>query len=103
MSENRKPPAEETDAGEADEDGSHETPFDHPLFLPIILGGLSLWFFYDGFLNSDPEMLEHLTFNRAGFAALFVGALWFGYKGRKEMREDAARNTPQHPDDHPLG
>ena len=63
------------------------TPFDHPLFLPIILVGLALWFGYDGFIEDDPAMLEHLTFNRVGFAILAVAALWFGYKGVKEWKQ----------------
>lgn len=77
----------EDEAGTAaaeDDDEPVETPFDHPLFLPIVLLGLSLWFFWDGFVV---PMEDHLTFNRAGFAVLGVATLWFGYKGIKEMRE----------------
>ncbi|MBW2293788.1 MAG: hypothetical protein JRG94_15960, partial [Deltaproteobacteria bacterium] len=29
------------------------TPFDHPLFLPVLLSGLTLWFGYDGWINQD--------------------------------------------------
>jgi hypothetical protein len=61
------------------------TPFDHPLFLPAILSGLALWFGYDGWFN--PEMGEHLSFNRYGFGVLLLGAIWFGYKGLQEIRE----------------
>ena len=60
------------------------TPFDHPLFLPAILAGLALWFGYDGWFN--PE-IKAVNFNRYGFGVLLLGALWFGYKGLKEMRE----------------
>ena len=67
-----------------------QTPFDHPLFLPVILGGLMLWFFYDGFINTDPEMMEHRTFNQVGFAVLSVATSWFGWKGVKEMRQISA-------------
>lgn len=63
------------------------TPFDHPLFLPVVLAGMALWFGYDGFIEDNPEMREHLTFNRVGFALLFLAALWFGYKGIKEWRQ----------------
>ena len=75
--------------GEADEGDAEErveTPFDHPLFLPAVLLGLSLWFLWDGFIV---PMEEHLTFNRVGFAVLALATLWFGYKGVREMRADA--------------
>jgi hypothetical protein len=87
------PPSHEQGEGEAateDEvqlDGPAETPFDHPLFLPAILAGLWVWFGYDGFINQDPDMLEHLTFNRSGFAVLTLTTAWFGFKGWKELRE----------------
>ena len=64
------------------------TPFDHPLFLPVLLSGLTLWFGYDGWINQDPDMLEHLTFNRIGAAALFAGAVYTGIGGYREWKED---------------
>jgi hypothetical protein len=63
-----------------------ETPFDHPLFLPVVLLGLSLWFFWDGFVV---PMQDHLTFNRGGFAVLALATCWYGYKGIQEMRARA--------------
>lgn len=72
-----------------------ETPFDHPLFLPAICLGLWVWFGYDGFLNQDPDMLEHVGFNRGGFAVLTALTGWFGYKG---IREIQARNAERSPD-----
>jgi hypothetical protein len=80
-------PNEEIEAEEL-EDEPVETPFDHPLFLPAVLLGLSLWFLWDGFIA---PMEDHLTFNRVGFAVLAVATAWFGYKGIREMREDAER------------
>ena len=70
-----------------------QTPFDHPMFLPAILMGLTLWFGYDGFINQDPEMLEHLSFNRGGFALLSLATAWFGYKGWREMRDIRAEQA----------
>ena len=32
------------------------TPFDHPLFLPVVLGVMTLWFAFDVFFN--PKMME---------------------------------------------
>ena len=103
MADDREPPSEEQAEHRSDEEGPVETPFDHPLFLPVILGGLSLWFFYDGFINQDEAMLEHLAFNRGGFAVLSVAAAWFGYKGWREMRESASSSTPSPDDDRPIG
>lgn len=64
------------------------TPFDHPLFLPVLLGGLMLWFGYDGWLNDDPDMAEHITFNRIGFVVLLIGAVYTGIGGYKEWKDD---------------
>jgi hypothetical protein len=64
------------------------TPFDHPLFLPVLLSGLTLWFGYDGWLNTDEKMQEHLTFNRVGFGVLLLGAIYTGINGYKEWKED---------------
>jgi membrane protein implicated in regulation of membrane protease activity len=68
------------------------------LFLPVILVGLALWFGYDGFINDDPEMLDHLIFNQVGFAILSVLSVWFGYKGVKEWKQTQGRRADS-PDD----
>ena len=64
------------------------TPFDHPFFLPVLLTGLMFWFGYDGFLNDDPEMAEHITFTQVGFVVLLVLTIYFGIQGYKEWKED---------------
>ncbi len=69
-------------------DGPAPTPFDHPLFLPILLLGLTLWFGYDGWINMDPDMMEHRTFNRVLFVPLFIGTVHFGIRGVREWKED---------------
>ena len=46
--------------------------FDNPLFAPLMVAGFVAWFGYDGWFNDDPEMLEHLAFNRYGFMALIL-------------------------------
>jgi hypothetical protein len=82
------------DTGEpgAEEEGEEtSSPFDHPAFLPVLLWGLALWFGYDGFLNQDPSMLEHLTFNRGGFAVLVVLAAYFTVQSLREARGRSAR------------
>ena len=69
-----------------------------PAVLALLIAGM-VWFGYDGWINQDPSMLEHQTFNRVGFVLLTIGAAWFGYKGWHEWQDDrAARN--QGTDDH---
>jgi hypothetical protein len=40
-------PAPDTEE-EEEEEGPASTPFDHPAFLPVLLGAFALWFGYDG-------------------------------------------------------
>jgi hypothetical protein len=77
-------------AGSDDDDDDDDvgSPFDHPAFLPVLLWALSIWFGYDGWLNQDPEMLEHVTFNRYGFGVLVALGLYFTIQAVKEMRAD---------------
>ncbi len=70
--------------------GPPPTPFDHPLFLPALLLAGLLWFGYDGWINTDPDMLEHQTFNRYGFGVLILAFGWFGYRGWIEWQEEKA-------------
>ncbi len=44
--------------------GPPPNPIHHPLFLPVLLVAFTLWFGFDAFLTTDPEMQEHQTFNR---------------------------------------
>lgn len=69
-----------------DEDDEASSPFDHPAFLPVLLWGLALWFGYDGWINQDPEMMEHQTFNQVGFAVLVALGLYFTVQSVREMR-----------------
>jgi hypothetical protein len=62
-------------ASEDEEDGT--SPFDHPAFLPVLLWALAIWFGYDGWLNSDPDMAEHITFNRVGFGVLVLAGTYY--------------------------
>jgi hypothetical protein len=92
--------AQEQDAPESEEDEeTPPTPFDHPLFLPVLLFCGMLWFGYDGWLETDPGMLEHQQFNRYGFAVLTVLTAWFGYKGWGEYKEEQAAKAQSSPDD----
>jgi hypothetical protein len=71
--------------------GPPPNPLYHPLFLPILMIGFSLWFGYDGFLTTDEAMLEHQTFNRVMFFVMFPICLWMVPRGIKEFREDQAK------------
>ena len=78
-------------AGEESDDEA-SSPFDHPAFLPVLLWGLAAWFGYDGWINQDPEMLEHKAFNRWGFAVLVVLGLYFTIQSIRQAR---ARKGPE--------
>ena len=58
------------DSTAAERRGPPPNPIHHPLFLPILATAFSLWFGYDAFLTTDPEMLEHQGFNRLMFVIM---------------------------------
>jgi hypothetical protein len=96
-SESTGPSADTSDASDAsaiaarpERRGPPPNPLYHPLFLPVLMIAFSLWFGYDGFLTTDPEMLEHQTFNRVMFFVMFPLCLWMVPRGIKEFREDQA-------------
>ena len=64
------------------------TPFDGPWFLPLILAGLTIWFTYDGWFSTDPDLQDDLLFNRVGAVVWAVGAAWFGWKAFKSERAE---------------
>lgn len=80
---------------EANEEDSR-TPFDHPLFLPILLFLAMLWFAYDGWLTTDEKMREHQTFNRVGAGVLLFFTAMTTRTALKQMaseRESAQPNS----------
>ena len=79
-----------------EEDESPSTPFDHPAFLPVLLTGFVVWFGYDGFLTSDPDMLEHQTFNRVMFAIMLPICVWMVPRGIREFRAEQAAAADKH-------
>jgi hypothetical protein len=81
--------AERVETGDEEDDDEGGNPFDHPAFLPAVLWPMALWFGYDGWINQDPGMLEHVTFNRGGFAVLVVLGIYFTVKAVREMREES--------------
>jgi hypothetical protein len=79
-------PTRESGAAEGAEDDEASSPFDHPAFLPVLLWGLAVWFGYDGWINQNPEMLEHVAFNRWGFGVLVVLGTYFTIQSIREVR-----------------
>jgi len=100
LKDERRSPDEETPADEvtsgregepvAEEEAS-PTPFDHPLFLPGLFLAFAVWFGYDAYFNQDPEMLEHLEFNRFGLRVMVWATALSGLSGWAELR---ARPVP---------
>lgn len=70
--------------------GPPPNPLYHPLFLPVLLVAFCLWFGWDGFLTTDPDMLEHQGFNRWMFGLTAVLCVWVVPRGIKEYREEQA-------------
>jgi len=71
---------------EAAEHEVQPTPFDHPLFLPVLFAAGCLWFAYDAYLNSDPDMLKHLEFNRFGLRVVAFATAISAVHGLAELR-----------------
>lgn len=70
-------------------DGGDErapTPFDHPLFLPVLLIAFTAWFGYDGWLNADFDP-KWISFNRWGFFILLALSIYFTIQSVREMRD----------------
>jgi len=93
MSERSNEAAEtEASAAKAGDDaerrGPPPNPIHHPLFLPVLLVAFTLWFGYDGFLTTDPEMLEHQGFNRLMFVIMQPICLRAVPRGIAEFLED---------------
>jgi hypothetical protein len=83
------PDSNEPDDEFDDDDDEVSSPFDHPFFLPVLLFAFAAWFGYDGWLNEDfaKESADSLSFNRYGFGALLVAAIYYTVKGVREKRD----------------
>lgn len=62
-----------------------------PYCFPIILAVLGAWCFYDGWLTSNPEMLEHMLFNRVVSAVLLLWALVDFVRTRRADKVEKSR------------
>ncbi len=82
---------ESVDEYEDEEDEYRPTPFDHPMFLPVLLWAFAGWFAWD-IVTQAEAYLEYPNFNRGGLVVCAIAAVWFTYKGVKEMREGPKRD-----------
>ena len=81
-------------AEDDEDDDEASSPFDHPAFLPVLLWGMAAWFGYDGWFNDDPDMQEHLTFNRYGFGVLVALGIYFTIQSIREVRAENDEGPP---------
>lgn len=81
--------------------GPPPNPLYHPLFLPVLLVGYTLWFGYDGFLTG-PEY-EHRFFNQVMFAVTAAISLWVVPRGIREFQRDRERGQESQGEDKPPG
>jgi hypothetical protein len=89
--------ADDREAGGSEREARARTPFDNPVFLPVLLWLFALWFGYDAFLNKDEHMQVPTTlwFNRIGFPILVVLALRYTWQGVREKRAEAPSPRPR--------
>lgn len=78
----------------ADQNKSKSAPPEiSPYLFPVILAGMGIWFFYDGWLSTAPDMQEHLTFNRVGSVILLPWAIidfYRTWRAEKEYKRQSA-------------
>jgi hypothetical protein len=66
-----------------------------PYLFPVGLFCFGLWFFYDGWITTNPDMLEHLMFNRVGSVVLLGWAAVDFVRTRKREREYRERHRDE--------
>jgi len=73
-----------------------------PYLFPLLLAGFGIWCCYDGWFTTDPDMLEHIWFNRSAAFVLLPWAIYDflkvrkyekAYKAKKE--KEALENPPE--------
>lgn len=61
-----------------------------PYVFPTILAALGLWCLYDGWFSSDPDMQEHLMFNRGASIVLLSWALIDFIRTRRSLKNEVS-------------
>ena len=82
-------PPSTSEASEGEEEEYVPTPFDGPYVLPVLFGMLTLWFGYDGWFSTDPDLADDLLFNRGGAVVFAVACAWTWFQA-KRREQDAA-------------
>ena len=59
-----------------------------PYVFTVLLIGFGLWCFLDGWITSDPEMIEHSTFNRLLSGVLLPWGIYDYFKLRKREKNE---------------
>lgn len=68
-----------------------------PYVFPALLAGFGLWCLYDGWLTTDPEMLQHQTFNRVASGVLLLWAIVDFIRTRRIEKADQAEKHAEPP------
>ncbi|GAB6063892.1 hypothetical protein [Deferrisoma palaeochoriense] len=58
-----------------------------PYVFPVLLAAFGLWCLWDGWITTNPEMLDHQTFNRIASALLLPWAAYDFFRVRRRARE----------------
>ncbi len=58
-----------------------------PYLFPLLLVLFGSWCFYDGWLTTDPEMMEHALFNRVASGIMLPWGVYDYFKTRKYDRK----------------
>ena len=69
------------------EDKKPAPPHMSPYVFTVLLIGFGLWCFWDGWATSDPEMIEHSTFNRVLSGVLLPWGIYDYFKIRKREKK----------------
>ena len=64
-----------------------------PFVFPTLLAIFGLWFLYDGWLTSNPDMQDHLLFNRVGSLILLPWAIIDFIRTWKSEKADRSSTT----------
>ena len=88
MTENpeENPEARATEVDEEEEEYV-PTPFDGPYVLPVLFGLLTLWFGYDGWFSTDPDLADDVLFNRGGAVVFAIVCAWTWFQAKRHERE----------------
>ena len=62
-----------------------------PYVFTLLLLGFGLWCFWDGWLNTDPEMAEYALFNQVVSAVLIPWAIWDFFNVKRKYKRNNSR------------